>query len=194
MLNTSTTNGQWCAFCQSPPCQDKAHRRCGGCRGVRYCSVECQTKDWEEHRPLCRSFDWIEVRKSQSIASATANEGFQKNQKTVEAMVKSKFEEAGMFERAANSCFVLTLTREAHTPKRAEYAYSSEVVEFSEAFALIGDDEYVRFMFNVQVARVRQSWRTGENPLHSFAFIRFIDRTMTKPAFGAIPVKLVRLS
>jgi hypothetical protein len=27
--------------------------RCGGCRNVFYCSRECQTQQWREHKPLC---------------------------------------------------------------------------------------------------------------------------------------------
>ena len=29
-------------------------RKCGGCRGARYCSVECQRSDWKRHKDDCR--------------------------------------------------------------------------------------------------------------------------------------------
>jgi len=30
-------------------------RTCLGCRKVRYCSPECQKRDWPSHRPNCKS-------------------------------------------------------------------------------------------------------------------------------------------
>jgi hypothetical protein len=27
---------------------------CAGCRSLRYCSLECQRKDWAEHKGLCK--------------------------------------------------------------------------------------------------------------------------------------------
>ena len=29
-------------------------RRCGGCRAVKYCSLECAQRSWTAHRPECR--------------------------------------------------------------------------------------------------------------------------------------------
>jgi hypothetical protein len=29
--------------------------RCGGCKNIYYCSKACQTKDWGEHKLLCKS-------------------------------------------------------------------------------------------------------------------------------------------
>ena len=37
-------------------CTDAATKTCGGCRGVRYCSPECQQADWACHKLLCKSF------------------------------------------------------------------------------------------------------------------------------------------
>ncbi|KAI0062435.1 hypothetical protein BV25DRAFT_1855702 [Artomyces pyxidatus] len=35
---------------------NKALRRCGKCRTVPYCSVECQKLDWKEHKNLCNVY------------------------------------------------------------------------------------------------------------------------------------------
>lgn len=29
-------------------------KTCSKCSVARYCSKDCQTRDWREHRPLCR--------------------------------------------------------------------------------------------------------------------------------------------
>jgi hypothetical protein len=34
-------------------CSEVASKRCGRCRGVTYCSVECQKLDWKTHRFNC---------------------------------------------------------------------------------------------------------------------------------------------
>lgn len=33
--------------------REKATKRCARCKITRYCSVECQRRDWEEHRKRC---------------------------------------------------------------------------------------------------------------------------------------------
>ncbi|TFK16970.1 hypothetical protein FA15DRAFT_683641 [Coprinopsis marcescibilis] len=30
-------------------------KECGGCKNIRYCSPECQKKDWKAHKPKCKS-------------------------------------------------------------------------------------------------------------------------------------------
>jgi hypothetical protein len=37
-------------------CKSEAPRglKCGGCRGVYYCDVSCQRKDWPAHKSVCR--------------------------------------------------------------------------------------------------------------------------------------------
>ena len=37
-----------CAYCGRV-----AHRRCGRCRMLRYCSAECQRVAWPQHRQMC---------------------------------------------------------------------------------------------------------------------------------------------
>jgi len=39
-----------CLMCEKP-----ATSRCSGCRGVRYCSRECQRRDWRIHKTVCAS-------------------------------------------------------------------------------------------------------------------------------------------
>lgn len=34
-------------------CGEAAKLRCGECKGVRYCSKECQKKDWKNHKQRC---------------------------------------------------------------------------------------------------------------------------------------------
>ncbi|KAJ7577495.1 hypothetical protein C8J56DRAFT_899125 [Mycena floridula] len=36
----------------------KSFKRCGRCKSVRYCSVECQTKNWKEHKKVCSQQDF----------------------------------------------------------------------------------------------------------------------------------------
>jgi len=35
-------------------CLKPSVNRCAKCKQVHYCSKECQTTDWKEHRPICR--------------------------------------------------------------------------------------------------------------------------------------------
>lgn len=35
-------------------CQKPSVSRCAKCKQAHYCSKECQTTDWKEHRPTCR--------------------------------------------------------------------------------------------------------------------------------------------
>ncbi|KAJ6566519.1 hypothetical protein B0H19DRAFT_1257727 [Mycena capillaripes] len=48
-----------CFSCRSPTKDRNALKRCGGCLLVRYCSTECQKKDWPDHKRFCgkSSFD-----------------------------------------------------------------------------------------------------------------------------------------
>ncbi|KAI1146508.1 hypothetical protein F4825DRAFT_191142 [Nemania diffusa] len=36
-------------------CEDKGQYTCNGCNSARYCSRECQSRDWSVHRVLCGS-------------------------------------------------------------------------------------------------------------------------------------------
>jgi hypothetical protein len=40
--------GKLCATCSKP-----AKNVCGGCKSIRYCSVECQRADWTRHKVEC---------------------------------------------------------------------------------------------------------------------------------------------
>jgi hypothetical protein len=45
-----------CASCYSvSPLQGPVYKQCSACRSLRYCSPECQTKDWKAHKALCRT-------------------------------------------------------------------------------------------------------------------------------------------
>lgn len=35
-------------------CGNESATKCGGCRVKRYCSAECQRKDWKEHKKECK--------------------------------------------------------------------------------------------------------------------------------------------
>jgi hypothetical protein len=39
-----------------PRCNDIAHKACGGCKNIMYCSAECQQADWPTHKVLCSTF------------------------------------------------------------------------------------------------------------------------------------------
>lgn len=39
-----------------PTCGEPGARQCSGCKGIRYCSIECQQADWPLHKVLCKSF------------------------------------------------------------------------------------------------------------------------------------------
>jgi hypothetical protein len=41
------------ATCAMPTCRCIGRLRCGGCKGLRYCSKECQRADWKHHRVAC---------------------------------------------------------------------------------------------------------------------------------------------
>ena len=44
-----------CNFCKrTKKAGEKAFSSCAKCRAVRYCSSECQQKDWGTHKDACR--------------------------------------------------------------------------------------------------------------------------------------------
>jgi hypothetical protein len=43
-------------FCENCDVSHGELKKCsGGCGGVRYCSYDCQTQDWPEHKKICKS-------------------------------------------------------------------------------------------------------------------------------------------
>lgn len=49
---------------------DKKHRkRCGGCRGIAYCSQECQIKDWPLHKLVCSKVRKATERRNKDLRS-----------------------------------------------------------------------------------------------------------------------------
>lgn len=46
---TSTNTAAICAVCQKP-----SSKRCTGCGARRYCSVDCQKRDWPTHKAQCK--------------------------------------------------------------------------------------------------------------------------------------------
>ena len=53
-----------CANCKL---KDKNNKLCGGCREIGYCSIQCQTKDWKNHRPTCKLSPLPDIKKIISI-------------------------------------------------------------------------------------------------------------------------------
>ena len=44
------TKNRTCFVCQK---QSDACKVCGSCKNIRYCSSECQSNDWKEHKKVC---------------------------------------------------------------------------------------------------------------------------------------------
>lgn len=41
-------------ICHQPGCDKEGTQRCAQCKAVRYCSKECQTKNWKDHKLSCK--------------------------------------------------------------------------------------------------------------------------------------------
>ena len=50
MSNSKTT----LIKCQKAECERPGTLRCSRCKNVNYCSKECQTSDWKEHKKQCK--------------------------------------------------------------------------------------------------------------------------------------------
>ena len=42
-----------CSICKCPPVKGEELKRCSRCHITRYCSIQCQRKDWDFHRFAC---------------------------------------------------------------------------------------------------------------------------------------------
>jgi hypothetical protein len=52
-----TTNEPLCLSCNKP-----GTLRCSSCSNARYCSTDCQKRDWKQHKAVCRSFSTLPQR------------------------------------------------------------------------------------------------------------------------------------
>jgi len=41
--------------CTAPACAEFGTRRCGGCKLVKYCGIDCQRRDWIAHKTSCHA-------------------------------------------------------------------------------------------------------------------------------------------
>ena len=48
---------------------------CGGCRGICYCSQECQKADWDDHRLVCQGQKATKTANGQSKAKKGEGSG-----------------------------------------------------------------------------------------------------------------------
>ncbi|KAG4436597.1 hypothetical protein IFR05_007917 [Cadophora sp. M221] len=49
-VNVASAGPEGCRTCGNT----KALKLCGGCNSISYCSKECQTKNWEYHKDVCK--------------------------------------------------------------------------------------------------------------------------------------------
>lgn len=56
-------------------CKDiqKPARKCGGCGGAYYCSVECQRKDWPDHKISCKELKRVIGNRCRFISISVGN-------------------------------------------------------------------------------------------------------------------------
>jgi hypothetical protein len=52
-------NKNSCSYCDKIS-ENEALKKCGKCMTAKYCSKECQKRDWEEHKTLC--YDFVSLR------------------------------------------------------------------------------------------------------------------------------------
>ena len=69
----ATCAGDACRVCGAKKSADsgKALKKCSRCKIVRYCSQECQRRDWEEHKMMCGDF----VKMSKSLKESLKQHG-----------------------------------------------------------------------------------------------------------------------
>eukprot|EP00034_Subulatomonas_tetraspora_P001282 GABW01001584.1.p1 GENE.GABW01001584.1~~GABW01001584.1.p1 ORF type:complete len:102 (-),score=8.09 GABW01001584.1:15-320(-) len=54
-MNEDAKNEAVRKLCSASGCHKKASHRCGKCMIAKYCSRECQAKDWKRHKSKCRT-------------------------------------------------------------------------------------------------------------------------------------------
>ncbi|KIJ25110.1 hypothetical protein M422DRAFT_72254 [Sphaerobolus stellatus SS14] len=69
MSETESTPGPLSVKCERTECPNRnstGHtlKKCGGCRRVFFCSVECQKATWSQHKALCKKLQNPEARKA----------------------------------------------------------------------------------------------------------------------------------
>lgn len=43
-----------CSYCGKIESNDESFKKCGNCELYRYCSKDCQRKDWPQHKKICK--------------------------------------------------------------------------------------------------------------------------------------------
>lgn len=56
MMDTDSLS---CVTCDKTSSNDVKIKKCGHCKTVGYCSIECQTKDWPNHKQKCSKFKYF---------------------------------------------------------------------------------------------------------------------------------------
>ncbi|KDR79713.1 hypothetical protein GALMADRAFT_154487 [Galerina marginata CBS 339.88] len=57
MTQIPPPKGHKCSVCKRLPEENKVHPTCAKCRGMNYCSRECQKQDWPNHKQWCSKSD-----------------------------------------------------------------------------------------------------------------------------------------
>lgn len=55
MADTGSPTVDKCKTCNKPAAEGQTLKRCGHCKGILYCSRDCQKADWKPHKAICAS-------------------------------------------------------------------------------------------------------------------------------------------